>query len=1405
MEVVHNFNKGIELDSVKTQQPPNTYRSANNVRLMPQSDGTLGAIMNMDGNTLQVSFPDTSNVSQITLLNPTFTSLSFTLTINAVPVAISTTNTTFFQDVSNAINASLAVQALGITSSYSETQVLLWSVLNSSNATITVLVNPTINPSVSAQGVVITQSLIPSQSGIQPIGWVTIREELIFITTNNTTKNPGGHNFDPTIPTDPNSIGQIWSYNYNVETNIGVLRLLYNNVLDLTTFYSIATTAIEGRYENTLTKRIYWTDFYNKIRHFNTADPNGFAIDPTLLERRTETLSTIPVLQNIGDSGGSIEVGMYQVVYRLKITGGSNTQFFEPSNLVSIVQPAESVGFLGFVGSTIGTATTKTITWKIDPVDTKYDRIEVAIIKRLTNETITVIETFREDPVPLSGQYSFTYTGKEVTIPLDLNTILKVESEFTHCKTIASKDNRLLVANVRNQKFDINFDARAYRFNSKTLLSRKAEVKDIQGNSIFIDASTPIWSAIPETHDAINPDQSSQNDNSYRFQTDGTTIGGEGPNIKYSFDVTRLPGDQNIGQDGAGNYGFGLMNLDDPSGVIGYNGRFTNVGAPSEVINEITYPNNNFIDSFKSPYRASVLKGYQHDEVYRFGIKFYDKAGRSSFVKWIGDIKMPMIYEAISPYPTGMYSYPLSEIQIFGGFSQEVVGVLEPVFDVTIPQNLQSQIGGWEIVRVKRNTTDRTVMAAGSIHELVFDSTGGTFYAADSTDFTYPVGHAGVFRSPEFTFASFPGYSTGDKIKVLAIQKNSYNTFSTDPAAPEQFGFAKNYETLPPTSLNTFLEENLQDAVHLGKGADGFMSGLPVRNRVLYEPSNKQRTLGDDCVVLDWRGSTTPLPAITATNLSKYYAVYKRVNLSQYGGNSYTQRSNNTYMSCGYFQSMPSTSTTLNFSVKIFGGDIFTCIWDTQKNIKDWVTTPQPPGDFKTSLTYYQPVQTKFNIEWRTGVTVNTKGFENNGTGIDNGEDYNCEQIYSSENDTIPSYPKPAVFTSIDEFDTRVFASDLKIDGETSDSWLSFLTNNYRDVEGGYGPVNAIFVFNSQLMFLQNQAFGVIPVNQRVLIQDQSASTLQLGTGDVLERHSYISSNVGTKHQNSVVVSNIGVYFFDIHTTMLHKFDRVLKQLSTVDGVYSYLGSNVIGTVLNTDKPVYKDPTLSNSRSGIIAGIDSSFGEVLITIMTGDSLNPTSGESSFTLIYNEILDCFASFTDFKPSMYIYDKFNLITPNTSNPSQLWMHNQNDYGSYYGTIYPSKVTIVSNPQPAYNKVFDNISYYTEVLDNEVDQQLETFDLARFYTDYQNTDFVTLDPISNKNIKREERTWNTQVFRNVVNKTLINPDIFDSTNFLSGQKFKDRIRDKTLTIDLVYNNTLGRKLVFHWLKLLFRPSIR
>ena len=103
--------------------------------------------------------------------------------------------------------------------------------------------------------------------------------------------------------------------------------------------------------------------------------------------------------------------------------------------------------------------------------------------------------------------------------------------------------------------------------------------------------------------------------------------------------------------------------------------------------------------NYADPYIDANFRGYQRDEIYRFGIVFYNNKSLPSNVSWIGDIRMPNAHE-----------YPI----FFAG--ENLVGkALGLQFEVT---NVPEEAVAYEIVRCKRTIDDRTVLMQGVISEI---------------------------------------------------------------------------------------------------------------------------------------------------------------------------------------------------------------------------------------------------------------------------------------------------------------------------------------------------------------------------------------------------------------------------------------------------------------------------------------------------------------------------------------------------------------------------------------------------------------------------------------------------------------------------------------------------------------
>ena len=738
---------------------------------------------------------------------------------------------------------------------------------------------------------------------------------------------------------------------------------------------------------------------------------------------------------------------------------------------------------------------------------------------------------------------------------------------------------------------------------------------------------------------------------------------------------------------------------------------------------------------------------------------------------------------------------------------------------------------------------------------------------------------------------------------------------------------------------------------------------------------NRPRSIGSECVFavseqdIPWpdmgMGSGHVIDGHTAGCITRCIVSYERYN-KPYGGPTYAERSKSIYISANHYS--PITAPMLyipdlisDITNTVFGGDVTVNIVDFTQQEKNWGQS-KFNDKFKTLAEHGDPTELDLtdnniyglmrgciypaevhpvNPEYRKGYHFASKGGGNNpypddGTNLH--DEYRHLSGYKAVANIKSYIPLPLDFNVNEEFDTRVYYSETKVNGESADSWAVYKVGNFHDVESIQGPINNLIVHQDKMFFNQDKGFGVLNINPNAIVQGVDGTELQLGhvtsgTGAFIQSYQYITNQFGAKHQWAITKSNNSIYFFDALKKKLFRYDsQGLAQLSDISGLSSWFKDNLKGDVLKVDNPILRQgitSTFDNKNSeaiftfhdknvntsyrtqvimhdqimnvyavilrtldecntcfhmdcpesaadlatwpvpdlyldgqnigpGTMLGIigcpgsvqvyPMQYGDIVVAIPYFEGLsellegNPViemscpAGEDSYTIAYNEMVGAFTSFYDFTPSIYVNDGQRIITPNTENlcytseniwntsykKDRLYMHDVGSYSTFYGVTLASKLTLISNEGVILSKAFDNVSFHMESLmtDKEpeisdYDVQYDVFDRIRFYTDYQTTGWIetnTGDVYGERNIRKVEREWQMAIPRNVMAENPINMDLFNTDNYDPDRLFKDRLRDKYLMIELLYDNidniTGGAKnikFILHYFRTFFRASSR
>jgi hypothetical protein len=599
------------------------------------------------------------------------------------------------------------------------------------------------------------------------IGWAAIRDTLYLFATNNETFNPGGVFTE--IDSNPSSTGYIFKQEFNLINNIPLTDspvLMYSHSeLNFSKAHQIEAI---GRYETETMQKLYWTDNYNPPRTIDVKNPGILDLVPDDLNLNPTIDFTAPEILEVRD-GGELPSGMYQYAYRLRNEVGAETRFSPFTGLVHVVKSAEAgskywmyvedpENNIEYSGNAPGEICNKSVKLKITGIDTDYDVIEIAAIYKSTEEGVTNAYIF--DKTVLAGRTEIEavhHTNTGIISLISLVELTSYTNYISRVKSLSSKDNRLFIGNIITPETQLEFNARAYRYirddnevfvntgtdNVSTYVDEAFNPLEayVENPSIYEDEG--FSNTLQENLNAINPYNAllavEDNTLSYKYKKDGLTLGGEGPNVSYSFIKKIISGDKHCGLTPAESAPFVEV-----------------VNTAEDCSNASTY-----ID-YKNPIVAEKYKGYQRDEVYRFGIVLYDRQGNPGLVNWIGDIRFPRFKDFDYTAEGGLYNYTLSQTRssnlLVNGISEDdyfftgshsgasydidefnastsegsnqvsnlgatygkdisidthEMYALGIKFEVNIPLRLVPYVSGYSIVRVERREVDKTVLGIG--------------------------------------------------------------------------------------------------------------------------------------------------------------------------------------------------------------------------------------------------------------------------------------------------------------------------------------------------------------------------------------------------------------------------------------------------------------------------------------------------------------------------------------------------------------------------------------------------------------------------------------------------------------------------------------------------------------------
>jgi hypothetical protein len=319
---------------------------------------------------------------------------------------------------------------------------------------------------------------------------------------------------------------------------------------------------------------------------------------------------------------------------------------------------------------------------------------------------------------------------------------------------------------------------------------------------------------------------------------------------------------------------------------------------------------------------------------------------------------------------------------------------------------------------------------------------------------------------------------------------------------------------------------------------------------------------------------------------------------------------------------------------------------------------------------------------------------------------YLYNNTYSREQDLSKWYEKQDGINFITDFKNRIIASDQKILGEQSDSFLKFNAGTFIDTDGQYGNIQKLVVFKNRLYFFQENAIGIVSVSERSATSQQDGSTLVIGELGVLSRYDYLTKEYGINNINHVTVSENAIYFVDeVRKQFLRLTQNGIEEISIRGNIDSYVKSANLS----------KCYIVYNRKNN----------EVLFTFRNSSN----SFGSQEALVFSELTGSFSSIIDIKAEPIgsekidktdFFDELLMEKDLSGLTSSVYSLNDGDYNSYNGVFIPSSISLIFNPGQEEDVLFNIV----EFIANQSDDGF--IDTIRLYNDNYDTGEMDVDTV-------------------------------------------------------------------------------
>lgn len=410
------------------------------------------------------------------------------------------------------------------------------------------------------------------------------------------------------------------------------------------------------------------------------------------------------------------------------------------------------------------------------------------------------------------------------------------------------------------------------------------------------------------------------------------------------------------------------------------------------------------------------------------------------------------------------------------------------------------------------------------------------------------------------------------------------------------------------------------------------------------------------------------------------------------------------YISTGHFQPINNTviaetedaDGNLVFNnVEVWGGDCYPSYFGFTRILPQYRScdTDNVGGtdcylDYSVSMIV--PLESNINYSLRIGRTFPKDGVEpendscgdsslsNKGIQEKQREDFNINSVLQHEENVQFFNAKPTTIVNRTENHMTVIHSETKYYGEPLNNYRRYLANNYFDLTGANGDITKLFSQYSYIYFLQTKGFGRLYINQPTTLNSPETGSIIVGSGGILTGALYISQDIGSQHQFSVIGGHNQTYWVDVNLGKMYRFSQ--------NGLSPISDKGQHNRIYSASK-YFKNKDNPAGFSGITGIYDYKNNEIIYSFHADlDRSDIPFLVYNFTLVYSENTETFTTRFSEVPHFYFSLQGKYFSSNVDSPQDFYVHLLGNRGQYYGEYKDATVDIVVNPTQDAQKVYD-----------------------------------------------------------------------------------------------------------------------